>query len=171
MKYWVYGPPPSANETNPGVKWIDLSFLEVQTTEALDVKKHGMYELHFSFVIYGSHEHRWAAYAFDDTAADTEELYDKIFPCEGVHQDPIASDNDTDAEFPIKDPREYFLKILAPRVGGIADSWQTLLRAIERRIDEYVSSLCSHSHLYVRKIRMLTATIESSASFYFVRPR
>jgi hypothetical protein len=35
-------------------------------------------------------------------------------------------------------------------VGGIADSWQTLLRAIERRIDEYVSSLCSHSHLYVR---------------------
>jgi hypothetical protein len=127
---------------------MDLSFLEAEPTKETDVKRHGMYEAHFSFVIYGSHEHRWAAYAFDDNDVDTEEVYDKIFPCDGMHQDPIASNNDTDAELPIWDPREYFLKILAPRVAGIADSWETLLRLIERRIEEYVSSIYSHRRSY-----------------------
>lgn len=146
MKYWVFGPSPVASETEHreaagySMKWTDLSFLEIQTPEAPVGRRHGMFEAHFSFVICGSHEKRWAAYSFDDTEFDDEDLYDKIFPCEGVHADPIASDDDTDAERPIWDAREYFLKIVSSRVRRATDSWDELLRPIERSIQEYVSA-------------------------------
>jgi len=100
-----------------------------------------MSEEQFSFVICGVHEGRWAGYAFDDTKSDEEDLEDKIYGG-GLHVDPIAScrvDDVVDAECPIWDPREYFLNVVTRRVLSAVDSWEALLRAMERRIDHYVS--------------------------------
>lgn len=103
---------------------------------------------HFSFVIYGDRENRWAGYAFDDTKSDGDDLQDKIY-CEGLHVDPICSGglDDVDSELPIWDPREYFLNVVTTRVGLAADSWEALLRAIERRVKHYVglNSVCNAS--------------------------
>lgn len=97
-----------------------------------------MHEAHFSFVICGTHESRWTAYAFDNTEFDGEELYDKIFPCEGVHVDPIMSDDYMDAERPIWNAREYFLHVVESRMHKAAVEWEALLRPVEGRIREYV---------------------------------
>jgi hypothetical protein len=97
-----------------------------------------MYEAQFSLVICGSNEERWTAYAFDDTEFDGEELYDKIFPCEGVHADPVALDDDIDAERPIWNPREYFLKVVEARMAQATVEWEVLVRSVERSIREYV---------------------------------
>jgi hypothetical protein len=131
----------AATPSNSPNQWTDLSFLEVQTPKALDGRKVGMFEAHFSLVICGSHESRWVGYALDNTEFDGEELHDKIFPCEGVHPDPIASclnDSGLDADLPIWNPREYFLFAVSNRITRAAIEWDALLRAIERRINQYV---------------------------------
>jgi hypothetical protein len=99
-----------------------------------------MYEAHISFVICGLDEGRWTAYAFDDTEFDGDALYDRIFPCEGFHADPIASEyhDDIDAELPIWNPREYFLRVVASRIARAAEEWEALVRPVERSITEYV---------------------------------
>jgi len=127
--------PPS--DDNSLSEWTDLAFLEMQVPKSLDQRKHGMLEVHFSFVICGCDETRWVAWAFDDTQFDGEDLIDRILPCEGVHQDPIANDN-TDAECPIWDPREYFLKIIEARITRAAREWEATVRPVERSIREYV---------------------------------
>ncbi|PMD29322.1 hypothetical protein L207DRAFT_593560 [Hyaloscypha variabilis F] len=135
------------NEVNQGeaatcpLGWTDLSFLEeMDTLKAAAENRYGMSEVQFSFVICGIHDRRWSAYAFDNTeSADGDDLQDKIF-CGGGHWDPIGSClsvDDVQAELPIWNPREYFLNVVARRLGLAADSWETLLRAIERRIKRY----------------------------------
>lgn len=101
-----------------------------------------MFEAHFSLVICGSNESRWVAYALDNTELYSDELYDRIFPCEGFHPDPIGSclnNNEIDADCPIWNPREYFLLAVANRITRAADEWDALLWDIERKIKEYVS--------------------------------
>ncbi|KAE9369078.1 hypothetical protein N431DRAFT_345415 [Stipitochalara longipes BDJ] len=123
--------------------WTDLSFLEEKNNpKAIGGKRYGMSEAHFSFVICGIREGRWAGYAFDDTESDGDDLQDKIL-CGGLHVDPIGSClsvDDVDAELPIWNPREYFLDVVARRVARAADFWEALLRAIERRITDHVRS-------------------------------
>jgi hypothetical protein len=97
-----------------------------------------MLEAHISFVICGSDDDRWVAYAFDDTEFDGEDLADKISPCEGFHPDPFSSDGEVDANFPIWNPREYFVMILDNRIAQAFKEWEGLVRAVERSIREYV---------------------------------
>lgn len=147
LKYFILGSSPSNEAGQQGaarnpLKWTDLSFLEIQNPTTASVENHGMFEAHFSFVICGSHESRWAAYAFDDTEfVAGEDLYEKIF-CDGFQWDPIASClpvDDLDADLPIWNSREYFLNIVARRMARAAKSWDALLRTIDCRIDQYVS--------------------------------
>jgi hypothetical protein len=178
LKYWVFGPSSLANQTDQrdaagySMKWTNISFLEIQTPKAPVGQEHGMFEAHFSFVICGSHERRWTAYAFDDTEFDGEDLYEKIFPHNGFHSDPIVSDGDTDAELPIWDAREYFLRTVSSRVASAADSWDELLRQIEHSIQKYVSANSlrdldqGFSHPGI-----LTTPIESPPPFYFITPQ
>jgi hypothetical protein len=118
-----------------------LSFLEIQTPKLLDQGEYGMLETHFSFVICGSHEKSWAGWAFDNTEFDGEDLLDRISPCPGFHADPIAGDGQTDAEFPIWDPREYFLMIIESRIAQAQEEWEGLVIPVERSIRAYV---CFH---------------------------
>lgn len=124
-----------------------------------------MFEAQFSLVICGSHEARWVAYAFDDTEVDEEDLCDRISVCDGFHPDPIL-DDETDADCPIWNPREYFLRTLANRITRGTNSWDALVRAIDRSIGEYVSGHAyNFSTIFLSTV--LTAAAESSAPFYF----
>ena len=140
--------------------------MEVQALEHTTERCHGIFEAHFSFVIYGAHEQRWVAYAFDNTEFDGEELLNKIFPCEGVHADPIVSDDDTDAERPIWDPRLYFLKVVRARLAQAATEWDALFWAIERRIVQYVS--CPTSICLEARFGVLIVDLEREISFNFI---
>ncbi|PVH73236.1 hypothetical protein DL98DRAFT_56678 [Cadophora sp. DSE1049] len=153
LNYFKLGPLPPENEadhrgttSNTG-KWIDLSFLQAQTPKSPGGRTQGMFQAQFSLAICGSAESRWAAYAFDDTESEfvEDDFYDKIFPCgrDGYHPDPIASclpDDDTDADLPIWNSREYFLIVVARRVARAAHSWEALVRLVERRIKEHGST-------------------------------
>jgi hypothetical protein len=97
-----------------------------------------MLEAHISFVICGSDDHRWVAYGFDDTDFEGEDLDDKICPCEGFRPDPFSSDGEVDADIPIWNPREYFVMILDNRMAQALTEWESLVRAVERSIKEYV---------------------------------
>ena len=103
-----------------------------------------MSEVHFSLVICGTSNTYWVVYAFDKTRFEDdgeESLSDRIF-CGGSSIDPIASclsADDVDANLLIWDLREYFLNVVSSRLCHAADSWEALLRAIERRIKDHVS--------------------------------
>ena len=114
-------------------QWTDLSFLELSSPDKNTVRKLGIFEAHFSFVVCGWRENRWVAYAFDNTGLDDEDAYDRLFE---DSYDRIFYD---DAEHPIWDPREYFLTVVEARVIRAADLWEALVRGIERRITKYVS--------------------------------
>lgn len=149
LNYFTFGTAPAANEadhraaaSNP--KWTDLSFLEIETPKAPEGRNHGIFEAHFTLVICGSHEGQWNAYAFDDNEFEGEDLCEKLSACEGFHPDPIASclpssDNDTDANLPIWNPREYFLKVVANRTAAASEAWDSLIRATARSIKKHVS--------------------------------
>jgi hypothetical protein len=94
--------------------------------------------MHSSFVIWGTDNHRWVAYAFADTEFNDEPLGDKILPYDGAHVDPIS---ETEAKFPIWDAREYFLKVFQLRISQVLEEWEGLVLPVKRSIDEYV---CSH---------------------------
>ena len=99
-----------------------------------------MFEAHFSFVICGWHERRWAAYAFDDTQFGGDDLYEKMsYNYDSFQPDPFAPNTEINADTPIWNPRQYFLAIVEARMAQAVVSWETLLRAVERRIHGYVS--------------------------------
>jgi hypothetical protein len=120
--------PRTAVHSNPPRQWMDLSFLEIP-----DQKKFIMHEAQITFLICGSDDQRWAAYAFDDTRFDEEDFGDEIFSYEGVQDDPIARGK-IDANLPIGDPREYFLMIFDIRLAQVREEWKYLVRMVDRSI-------------------------------------
>ena len=97
-----------------------------------------MNEAQISFIICGWANGRWVAYAFVDTDFDGKELAEETFLYEGMHEDPIASDGELDANHPIWDPREYFLMIFEVRIAQILKEWECLVRTVERSIKNHV---------------------------------
>jgi hypothetical protein len=120
--------------------------LELSSPDKNTVRKLGIFEAHFSFVVCGWRENRWVAYAFDNTEPGDEGSYDRLF----YGDDEVSYDRIFYgyAEHPIWDPREYFLTVVEARVIRAADSWEALVRGIERRITKYVSHrrCASNSH-------------------------
>lgn len=103
-----------------------------------------MYEAQSSLVICGSDETQWTAYAFSDHYFDTEDLLDEVFSYQGVQEDPIAWNTEldgimVDANSPIWNPREYFLRILEIRIAHVRQEWTYLIRQVERYINQHVS--------------------------------
>ncbi|KAH8797591.1 hypothetical protein F5882DRAFT_287248 [Hyaloscypha sp. PMI_1271] len=136
-------------------QWTDLSFLELPSPDKNTVRKRGIFEAHFSFVVCGWRENCWVAYAFDNTEPDYEDPYDMI-----LYGDP---------KLQIWNPREYFLTVVEARVIRAADLWETLVRGIERRITKYVSHrrCASNSHW----TSLLMIFLERDTSFNFIAPR
>jgi len=94
-------------KTKPPRKWTDLSFLEMRTPKSQYKRMHGIYEAQISFVICGSDDWQWVAYAFIDVNFDGDDLEDEVFSYEEFQKDPIAL-GEHDANLPIMNPRMYF---------------------------------------------------------------
>lgn len=91
-----------------------------------------MYETQISFLLVGSDDGRWVAYAFDDTYFNHG---DKKL----VHnEDLIASDGKPNAHLPIMDARVYFLHIFDIRLAKVLKEWETLVWTVKRNIDTHV---------------------------------
>lgn len=114
--------------------WTDLTFLNLQTPKD-ERSQYGMLEAQISFVICGSANMRWAGYAFVDTAFDDEDLEDDCFVYDGFHEDPISL---LDADLPIWDARQYFLRIVKISMFAVLKEWEYLVRNVERAIMQYV---------------------------------
>jgi len=122
----------------PQRKWTDLSFLRTPTPEFQHKEKDGIYETQISFVISGPDNGQWVAYAFVDTNFDDSDLEDEDFSYEGFQKDLIASNGELDANFPIRNPRLYFLRIWKVRMAQVLREWQRIVRTVECSIKQYV---------------------------------
>jgi hypothetical protein len=96
-----------------------------------------------SVVICGSDESRWTAYAFVDTEFDGVSIDDEeVEDSDECNEDPIASDRkgpEVDADKPIWDPREYFLRIIHLRMKRqILEEWRYIVGKVERGVKERV---------------------------------
>jgi hypothetical protein len=83
----------------------------------------------------------WTGYGFVDRDLDENELDERDFQYDGMHEDPIASNNagdSIDANTPIRDPRLYFLAIFEIRIIAVLREWEVLVRFMERGIESKV---------------------------------
>lgn len=64
---------------------------------------------------------------------------DRSFDYRKVNEDPIAWGDDDevrDANLPIWDPREYFLRMFKSRIAQVLKEWKNLISRVERTIEE-----------------------------------
>jgi hypothetical protein len=123
----------------------DLAFLLNDNT-AVDTKSPHAIRIHeamTSVVICGSDDSNWIAYAFVDTQFDGVSVDDEEVDG-GVeyNEDPIASDRkgpEVEADNPIWNPREYFLRIIDLRMKRqILEEWRYIVGIVERGVKERV---------------------------------
>jgi hypothetical protein len=93
------------------------------------------YDGQISFLINGADEWYWTAYFCVDTFSDEPETarmykdWDRDGPSAGASRD----------EWPIWNPREYFLMVLSQRCKQITREWETVVYELIAVLDEYVS--------------------------------
>jgi hypothetical protein len=142
IPYLAFRPLPlseSDTQTIPDVKlprkWMDVSFL-VDSSASEANKQFGLAEAQISVLLCGSDNWRWVVYSLVDTYFDKEEdaddEYDEFSNAEEFVPDPIVSDELTDLNLPIWDPRAYFLTICDARSNQVLCEWENIRSAIER---------------------------------------
>ncbi|KAF2493443.1 kinase-like protein [Lophium mytilinum] len=129
--------PTPCDRTIPAGQWVDISFLNGQTLNPVPGPK-TIYKSRFSLMICGSDNQRWIAYAFEDRDSEDEAIEEDDCSYEVIQEDSIIADG-TDANLPIWDPREYFLLTVERRGKNILEKWETLISAVESRINDYRS--------------------------------
>jgi hypothetical protein len=120
-----------AHKRSPRRDWTELSFLDPGSKD----ETHAMYQARYSLVLCGSGDQRWIGYAFVDRDFGPEEdMEEGDFSYTGFFEDPIASnENGTiDANRPIKDPREYFLRVLENQSKKVLNEWKSLVALIKK---------------------------------------
>ena len=120
--------------------WRDLSFLRGQTVDPECQGKYGIYEAHISCIVCGVDNWQWVAYAFIDTDHDGDKSTDKVtvdrvMSPQGYCEDLISG---LDANYPIWNPRLYFLKIFEVRSKQVKEEWDLLVRNLLCDIHKYV---------------------------------
>ncbi|KAF2100657.1 hypothetical protein NA57DRAFT_74257 [Rhizodiscina lignyota] len=121
-----------------------------KTKKKVGLEHYVVYEAQFSFAICGSDNSRWIAYAFDDTDVDDEDFEDSVKPIQGFLSDPIAWNEFSDifdANFPIWNPREYFLTILNSRTAQALKEWEELIGTVQDIIKQEIQAKRYSSHL------------------------
>lgn len=139
--------PPEENiSSNAKPNWIDLGFLNTDTCNS-NPTTYVIHQAHFSLVIYGFHNSRWVAYAFENNQFDEGyenglEDEEECYSYETFNEDPIVSEAKSgiilDANVSISDPRVYFLWVLSARIHQQSKFWEDLVRYLEPSIDRYV---------------------------------
>lgn len=139
---WKEGRPHTKSNTKTKFEWRDLSFLQAETPRSRRRKTFVAHQAHFSLTIYGFNDWRWVAYAFDNNHFDDErfehDLKEETFSSVGFQEEPIIAGTLHDANMPILDPREYFLRVTQSRLRQVLNYWQDIVSHIKRNIDEYV---------------------------------
>ena len=117
----------------------DVSFLHWKTCGSSGF----LYEAQISCVVAGRDEWRWDAYCFVDTYFDTMETGETVLSYhedsltnEGIRPDPFTYGL-TDADNPIQNPREYFLKAFRYRLDQVKREWQQVVAKVQQSIREY----------------------------------
>lgn len=138
-------------EEHSSERLLDLSFLKIRKSTALEQNKYVIQKTQFSLVICGADCYRWTAYAFDDAPTSEQELLDRIqtpdapenLPNAGMYPvpDPIARDADEDiidANKPFWDPREYFIMILQSRASQLLREWDEVTYRLTTSINSEI---------------------------------
>ncbi|ORY16285.1 hypothetical protein BCR34DRAFT_557542 [Clohesyomyces aquaticus] len=102
--------------------------------------KWGVRHTQFSLVVTGKDNSSWIAYAFASTGNEEDDLDGRCeeFLYDGqFHSDPIFEDGSTDANLPIWDPREYFLRAVENRLNRISSEWSLLIDVLEKSVKRY----------------------------------
>ncbi|KAF2176999.1 hypothetical protein K469DRAFT_382413 [Zopfia rhizophila CBS 207.26] len=135
------GPSEETTNSKSSGKWEDLSFLDIRTSKTPHKQAYQLYDAQVSVVICGVDDSRWVTYAFVDNQVDDADLEDENDSYEEgqVYRDKIASDHnhEINANQPIGNPREYFLIVLESKVGIALQSWEHLVRHVERAINRH----------------------------------
>ncbi|KAG4428670.1 hypothetical protein IFR05_015849 [Cadophora sp. M221] len=107
-------------------------------------ERYCLYEAVTSIGVTGNDHWTWTAYGFVDTYFDSRESVD------GYHQekrrplgrpDPLAN-GQIDADEPLWDPREYFLKVVEIRTGLAFMEWTQILNKMEAKVKQSRTNLC-----------------------------
>jgi hypothetical protein len=123
--------------TKPPRRWIDLSFLKMDTSESRNQdpnKVWGIHEAQISCVVAGSDDWRWVAYGFVDTEIDgflTDLSEDDL------SFDRIAA-GELEAQFPIWKPRNYWLSLFEIRIEQVRKEWEYLILKVDLGVNQYV---------------------------------
>lgn len=136
-------------------KWINLEFLNMSPESGRGGRAYWIHKAQVSFVIHGSDDTRWTAYAFVDTESkslcgkriEEQEMGDTDTDDgqeadddddDGVNEDPIAHDRSSsdvvDADKPTWDPRMYFIMVFDHRSNRMAQEWKKIVKALDRAI-------------------------------------
>ncbi|KAF1950727.1 hypothetical protein CC80DRAFT_509497 [Byssothecium circinans] len=131
----AYAPPPmEAKNTTARVRH-DLSFLVNSFPGA---QQQGN--------LYLTDKKRWTAHCFEDTAYDLDRELDKdAFDHHGLNTDPFAWVELLYANYPIWNPREYFVSVVRLRIGQVRNEWSSLIRVLENIVHGYTEDDLSGS--------------------------
>ncbi|KAF7574837.1 hypothetical protein PtrSN002B_005858 [Pyrenophora tritici-repentis] len=158
-------------------EWIDLSFIAQVLPGSDKDGELGIYPAQVSVTMCGTSARHYTVYGFEDTdfdkdhgpAGDEEDDDDSTYI--GVQHDQIIRGKQ-DANFPIWDPREYFLTTLKSRVRQIRNEWDRLVRTIERA---YMSCTCHLLYWYqtmLQRLQILLPVLKATTDLWdnFVAP-
>jgi len=134
----------SSNAPNQPEQLIDVSFLNSNSTSRQDKRRYGIYDVRFSLLICGADHVDWTAFAFFESTASSD-MEDACGDDYDFEADPIASPNGddprsgfVDANIPIYDPREYYLRVMENRLRTGVKKCQNTISWMERQFEEYV---------------------------------
>jgi hypothetical protein len=95
------------------------------------------YEAQLSLLVYGIDEWVWTSYCCVDTYFET------MVECGNYLEgpDPVepATGGSSRLQFPVWNPREYFLLVLSRRIMQATKEWKALIEESEERMNHYVS--------------------------------
>jgi hypothetical protein len=94
------------------------------------------YEFQLSVLVTGVDEWLWTSYCCVDTYYGSEP--DRRAYLEDVHPVEPASGGGASLDFPLWNPREYYLVVLSRRVSQATREWGALIETFEERMITYV---------------------------------
>ena len=107
---------------------LPLNLSNSQTSEFI-------YEAQISFLVSGFDDWFWTSYCFVDTFPISEDS-PTSYRDRGVD---AAGGGERYVEFPVWNPREYFLYVLSRRFRQVTKEWSILVDTLDSRLDVYVS--------------------------------
>ena len=112
--------------------------MEYQAQDSAEVW--GMQEAQISCIIIGANDWLWTGYSFVDSEVDGI-----LSDCceEDMYFDQIAG-GEIDARLPIRQPRNYWMRVFQIRITSIGKQWEHNLYRLQRAIDTHVR----HSTLF-----------------------